>query len=266
MGVLRDLLAGSGEGNLDEAALEIARFEYPELDLAANLLQLDSLARELRGRVADLSDGPEFVLAARKFLFHELGFHGNEVDYYSPRNSCLNHVLERRTGIPITLSVLYLEIARRLEMPVFGVGLPRHFVVEYNDGTFSTYIDPFHDGRFLKPADCYELAGARVADPALLRRASKREILARMLHNLRAAYVRAQRFDQALNVLDLMIDTGREPADALKQRAILNLQQKRFARARQDLERYLDLVPDAPDRAEVREQIQALARWIASVN
>ena len=99
---------------------------------------------------------------ANEYLFGDLGFRGNEIDYNDPRNSCLNYVLDRRTGIPIALSVVYIEVARRLGQPVSGVGLPGHFIVEYNDGEFATYIDPFHSGKLLTTGGV-PAAGARTA-------------------------------------------------------------------------------------------------------
>ena len=102
-------------------------------------------------RLRNFNDGRDFVETAQRYLFGELGYHGYEKDedHFDPRNSCLNHVLEQRTGLPITLSVMYMEIARRLHMPVFGIGLPNHFVIQFDDGNYSTFIDPFHNGRVI---------------------------------------------------------------------------------------------------------------------
>src|SRR5260221_8838061 len=115
------------------------------------------------------NDGRAFVETAQRYLLGELGFHGNEEDFFDPGTSFLNQVLERRTGIPISLSVLYMEISRRLAMPVFGIGLPRHFVVQFDDGNYAAYVDPFHGGRTVTQSECYALARARIADPAFLR-------------------------------------------------------------------------------------------------
>jgi Uncharacterized conserved protein len=123
---------------LDRAALDLATIENPELDVQAVLDRLNDLASRLGDRLRNFNDGRDFVEKARGYLFEELGFHGNQEDYFDPLNSCLNQVLERRTGIPITLSVFYMEIARRLAMPVFGIGLPRHFVVQFDDGNYAT--------------------------------------------------------------------------------------------------------------------------------
>ncbi|MGH9719560.1 MAG: transglutaminase family protein, partial [Bryobacteraceae bacterium] len=133
-----DLLAGQGRVELDRAALLLATIEYPNLNIDGFLSLLDSHASELHRRL-DGVEGLAFVHEANRYLFEELGFRGNTDDYYNPANSCLNDVLTARLGIPITLSVVYIEIARRLGRPVFGVGLPGHFVVRYDDGREAVY-------------------------------------------------------------------------------------------------------------------------------
>ena len=149
-------------GRLDRAALELATIQFPDLQPEPYLDQLNDLASQLGDRLRNFNDGRDFVETAQRFLFGELGFHGNEKDedHFDPRNSCLNQVLERRTGLPITLSVMYMEIARRLHMPVFGIGLPHHFVIQFDDGNYSTYIDPFHGGRVITALECFTLARA----------------------------------------------------------------------------------------------------------
>src|ERR1700733_11055452 len=149
MEALRAAIQDQPEGRLDVAALEIASIETPDLDPEPFLGALDRIASEISARLPASCDGREFVRVANGYLFGDLGFHGNEIDYNDPRNSCLNYVLDRRTGIPIALSVVDIEVARRLGKPVSGVGLPGHFIVEYNDGEFATFIDPFHSGKLL---------------------------------------------------------------------------------------------------------------------
>ena len=156
---LLDLLTGySEEPGLDRAALEVARIEYPSLDPEPFVGTLDSYARELSARLAGRTGGSGYVEAANQYLFEELGFRGNAGNYYDPRNSCLNEVLTARTGIPITLAVVYLEIGRRLAQPVYGIGLPGHFLVEYRGADFEAFIDVFHGGRLLTTAECFDLA------------------------------------------------------------------------------------------------------------
>ncbi len=273
MGVnLVELLAGRGDDlELDCAALALAAIEYPDVDGGSFLALLDSYAVELAGRLPEPCDGPQFVAAANQYLFDELGFTGNARNYYDPRNSCLNEVLTSRTGIPITLSLVYMEIARRLAKPVFGIGLPGRFLVQYDDGGFSTFIDAFHGGALLSPADCYDLArrmsGEQLPDdPALLARVGKAQILRRMINNLRTVYFFRRAYSKALKVLDLLLAANPESADEYKQRSVVLLGMKNYTGARNDLEKYLALAPACADREEMQKQLQALQRYIVGMN
>jgi len=247
---------------LDRAALALATIEYPGLPLDASLRTLDVLAEEVRERTRHARNGHEFISGANRFLFDEMGFHGNEKDYYNPHNSCLNEVLKQRSGIPISLSVVYLEIARRLERPLFGIGLPGHFLVQYNDGQY----DPFQGGALLSADDCYRMASVKYPDPSVLQPVDKRQILFRMINNLRGIYFSRRLYRKALQVMDLLVDATPELADHYKQRAMLHFQLQQMGPARADLERYLRMVPDAEDRAEREAQIRTAVRWLASLN
>jgi regulator of sirC expression with transglutaminase-like and TPR domain len=272
MSELVELLAGrSDDLELDRAALELAAIEYPDLDAGSFLAILDSYAVELAGRLPDDCGGQQFVAAANRYLFEELGFSGNSKNYYDPRNSCLNEVLTSRTGIPITLSLVYMEIARRLAKPVFGIGLPGHFLVQYDDGASSAFIDPFHGGTLLTPAECYELAqrasGEQFADdPALLARVSKQQIVRRMINNLRSVYFFRRAHGKALKVLDLLVAANPDSADEYKQRSVVLLGLKNYKGARKDLEKYLALAPDCPDREEMQKQLRAIKHYIVGMN
>jgi regulator of sirC expression with transglutaminase-like and TPR domain len=242
---------------LDRAALEIARIEYPDLDAAASIAELDRLAWAVAERAGDLSDGRRFVEAANSYLFGEAGFCGNENDYYNPDNSCLNRVLETKLGIPITLSVMYIEIARRLAKPVHGVGLPYHFLVRY---------DPFHGGAILDEAQCCQLLQVESLDPALLEPVDRRHIAMRMINNLRGVYFGRRESLKALRVLDLLIAAEPTSPDEHRQRAAALLHERRIAEALTAFQRYLTLAPNAPDRERVEEQMRNIAFWIASRN
>ncbi len=254
------------QGRLDHAALELASIDTPGLDPAPFLDQLNAMASGLGDRMRNFNDGRDFVETAQRYLFGELGFRGNQEDFFDPRNSCLNQVLERRTGIPITLSVLYMEIARRLQMPVYGISLPRHFVIQFDDGNYSTFIDPYNGGKAITAHECFALAGAEVADPVLLRRASKKDIVIRMLQNLRGVYLRRSDWARTVQTLDLLLVGAPEVAGLYKQRGLLQIELRHMQAARTDLERYLALEPDAADRDDVRKQIQAIHGWLGRVN
>jgi regulator of sirC expression with transglutaminase-like and TPR domain len=269
---LLDLLARRNEDvPLDLAALQVATIEHPEMLAEPYLGLLDSHATELGERVDSETTGEEFVALLNQYLVEELGFRGNEEDYYNPANSCLDSVLTERAGIPITLSVLYIEIARRLDRPIYGIGLPGHFLVQYDDGEFSTYIDPFNGGRLLFEQECLTLAtqvtGYDVsADRSVLEPVSKRHTLIRMLNNMRAVYFRLQDPARSSAVLDLLITAEPGAPDAYKHRGICRAQMELFKGARTDFETYLKLEPEAFDRAEVEAQIEKMRRWLAKLN
>jgi regulator of sirC expression with transglutaminase-like and TPR domain len=268
---LRELLAGgSGDPGLDLAALQIAGIEYPEVSPGPFLELLDSYARELSERVSPAADGEEFIHTMNEYLFEELGFQGNQQDYYHPANSCLNEVLTKRAGIPISLSVVYMEIARRLGRTVHGICLPGHFIVQYEDAHVTAFIDPFHAGRMLFDTECFELAqeitGLDVsADSAVLKPVSKRQILIRMLNNLRSVYFQRREPLKAIEVLGLLIESDPGSPEEYKQRGVCLAQAQRFEEARQDLESYLRLSPGAPDREPVTEQIERINRYLAAL-
>ncbi len=269
MEALRAALLDTPEARLDVAALEIASIETPDLDPQPFLAILDRLASVIASRLPSGAPGREFVLVANKYFFDELGFHGNEMDYNDPRNNCLNYVLDRRTGIPIALSVVYIEVARRLGQPVAGVGLPGHFIVEYNDGEFSTYIDPFHSGKLLTTDDCLKLARERTgseADAKALAPVGTRYILVRMLNNLRSAYFRGKRFEKMVAVTDLLLEGFPENAEYYKARGFARLRLRQFRGAQSDLEMYLKYAPEAQDRAQVAQQLGAIHRWLGRMN
>ena len=256
---------------LDAAALDIAAIERPGLDPGPSLAALDRIASELATRLGAIADGQKFIRAANEYLFEELGFRGNEADYYDPRNSCLDEVMDRRTGIPITLSVVYIEVARRLRKPVFGIGLPGHFVVQYDDDIYSTFIDPFHGGKLLSTDDCRmlarEITGTDIAgDPKVLAPVSTRYILTRMLNNLRSAYFRSKNYAKAGTVMDLLVEAFPENGDYFKARGVARLHLREFGGAKRDFENYLRFSPEAEDRGEVTKQLEAIHRWLGRLN
>jgi regulator of sirC expression with transglutaminase-like and TPR domain len=251
-------MRGDSGVDLDAAALELATFEYPELDPSPSLRMLDRIAAEIGKRADAGADGATFVREANAVLFDEMSFRGNEAEYYDPRNSCLNAVLERRTGIPITLSVVYMEVARRLGRTVHGIALPGHFIAQYDDGRYSTWLDPFRGGRLLVRADIS-------AEPEALRPATRQVILVRMTNNLRAAYFRGERFDKVVETTDLLMQVYPAP-DHHRIRGVANVRLRKLGEARKDLERYLEASPEAADRADVVKQLEAIHRRLATLN
>lgn len=269
---LRDALRNDdSEVTLDLAALELSAIEFPGLDLEASLFRLDNIAEQLRSQITPQSSGLEFIHATNELLFENLQFHGNEGDYYDPRNSCLNAVLSRRLGIPISLSIVYMEVARRLHRSVSGVALPGHFIVLYQDENSRYWIDPFHHGRILSFEDCCVLANETAGidvhkEPEALAPVGKQQILLRMLGNLKAIYLRGRALDKARQVLDLLILSKPEFAEEYRHRGLIHLQQLNHRAAKADLEMYLHLEPDALERHQVEQQLLLIERWKASLN
>ncbi|MES1260257.1 MAG: transglutaminase-like domain-containing protein [Acidobacteriota bacterium] len=264
---LLDLLARrSSDIELDQAALEVARIEYPDLDADYYIRELDRHALAIADRARDLSDGEHFVEAANQYLFGELSLRGNSEDYYNADNSLLNRVLDTRLGLPITLSLIYIEIARRLAKPVVGIGLPGHFVIYYDDGDYSTYIDPFHGGALIDIADCCELAQVDTLEPGMLDPVDRRSVIMRVVNNLRNVYFSRREPVKAERVLDLLIAANPDSPEEHKQRGVALLQQERMADSLEAFKRYLELWPNAPDRDRVQEQVRNLGFWIASRN
>lgn len=272
MSGLLDLLTGRDPTlPLDRAALEVAGIEFPDIQPQDFVSLLDSHAAELRERLSGAEGGEGFVHETNRYLFDELGFRGNTTDYYDPKNSCLNAVLTARTGIPITLSVVYMEIVRRLGRPVAGIGLPGHFLVRYDDGLYSTFIDPFHGGRLLVAEDCFELARevSQVEiehDRKWLAPVTKRDLLLRVLRNLSAAYASRGQTDKAIEALNLLIRANPDSPEEYRQRGILQTQAGRIVAAKQDLARYLELVKSPEDRELAQQQVHQIQHWIASLN
>jgi regulator of sirC expression with transglutaminase-like and TPR domain len=268
---LRAALGNDSTVTLDVASLEMASIEHPTLDYEHYLETLDRMASELDTRLGGYggADGTKFVRIANHYLFEELGFCGNEAEYNDPGNSCLDTVLDRRIGIPITLSVVYVEVARRLGRPVFGIGLPGHFVVEYRAAEYSTYIDAFHGGKLLTEDDCRkrarEITGVD-ADSAAFAPVGNRYILVRMLNNLRSAYFGRQQYAKAAVVMNLLVEAFPDNSDYYKTRGVARLHLREFGAARSDLEKYLKLSPNAEDRGEITRQLEAIHRWLGRLN
>jgi regulator of sirC expression with transglutaminase-like and TPR domain len=263
---LRELLRRDAASvPLDIAALQVANIEYPELQVEPFVVLLDSHATEFADRVDDDTPAEDFIELLNAYLFEELGFRGNSDNYYDPANSCLNEVLVRRTGIPITLSLIYIEIARRVGRQMHGIGLPGHFLVMLEDSEYRAYIDPFHGGQTLTEEECFELAREATGmdlgnDPALLEPVSNRHIVLRMLNNLRAVYFQRNDAQRAAKVLDLLIEATPDSAEEYKQRGVCRAQLGLVDSAREDLQTYLRLAPEAQDRAQVLAELERLRR------
>ena len=284
----------SPDPELATAALLMARVAYPKLDAGPYLDQLDRLGREAAARVAaarvEDADVPARVdpvayariSALNEYLFNDQRFVGNDVQYEDPRNSFLNDVLDRRTGIPITLGLVYIEVARRAGVDVEGVNFPGHFLVRCRMRPDSPYsrdliIDAHHGGALLTEAMCRELlhkhADGTVWDQHLLGHATKLQILVRMLLNLKRSYVRMYSFPQARDITELLLALDPSALNELRDRGLLAYHLNDFSSALRDLQTYLSLATkseldqeERDERAQIWEHVKSLRRRVASLN
>ncbi len=248
----------SSGDDLAPAALAIARVEYPSLDSKPYLAVLDRMGIEARARVRQAVTDP--IRAFNEYLYDEQGFVGNRDRYDDPRNSFINEVLDRRTGIPISLAVIYLEIARRADLHVDGVNFPGHFLLRAREGyadarTEVVIIDPFHGGARLSEYDCRQLLRQHVGDEAafdtsLLAPATRHDIIVRILVNLKRLYVRMRSFPQARFVSTLLLGIDPSAISELRDRGLLAYHLQDFAAALRDLEEYLRLAPKITEPGE----------------
>jgi regulator of sirC expression with transglutaminase-like and TPR domain len=254
-----------------EAALQIAAEARPRIDLDVYRAKLVALAGRASRRLATARDTADRVAKLTRFLYDEERLRGNEPDYYDPRNSLLCDVLDRGFGIPITLSIVWVDVARRLGLRAAGVGFPGHFLVQVaaDDGS-QLLVDPFH-GRLVDLRDLEALL-ARAAGPqarvdaGMLRPAAPREILVRLLRNLKHAHAQRDEFEAAVACCDrLLLLQPDEPAE-LRDRGLLLRGLDSWTAAAADLERYLARAPDAEDGAEIRALVAALRKQIARLN
>jgi len=264
---------------LARACLQIAEDAYPGLDVDGYIGEIERFAARMRARLATGAAAEDRVIALNELLFDDLGFNGNTDDYYDPRNSYLNEVLDRRKGIPITLSVLYMEIGRRIGLPFEGVSFPGHFLVRLPMRGGTLVLDPFSGGVPQSAAELRErlkrviprgaTSGVPVADLPLdqfLEPASNRQILARLLRNLKGVYREKDRPERLLEVLNRMVIVAPEAAGELRDRGYVYQRLECWRPALKDLAEYLEREPHALDMEEVRAKMMELSMRCARLN
>ena len=244
-------------------ALIVAAEEYPDLDEPSYVRKLDALAAGVSRTLPAKAKAERIVEALHRHLFTDLGFSGNSGDYYDPKNSFLNEVIDRRTGLPITLAIVYVEVARRLGLRASGVGFPGHFLAKIELDEGDLVVDAFNGGAFLSEADIRGLLHNAVGDAVqlsetVLRPATSREILGRMLQNLKALYLRKGDTPRALSATDRLLIVRPDSTGELRDRGLLCEKLGGTEAARRDLTEYLARAPDADDADEVRATIRRL--------
>jgi regulator of sirC expression with transglutaminase-like and TPR domain len=257
--------------SLDRAALTLALEEYPNLDMEPYLRKLDTLAARTQVLLGSDRSVNVTLEGLNEILFVQEGLRGNTEDYYDPRNSYLNEVLDRKQGIPISLSVIYMEVARRIDFPLHGVGFPGHFIVKFAGGDRELLIDPFNGGRILTMRHCQELLdrvyGSNVPiQPAFLQVMDKKAIISRMLFNLKGIYYQREEYQKALAVVEkiLMLNPG-TPSE-IRDRGLLFMQTSLFAKALADLEFYVATASSPEDSSNIQGHIKTLRTIVGSPN
>lgn len=257
--------------DLIRAGLVIARTEYPALDIENYAGRVEGLARRVASLAAD--EQPHRTLSAlNHVLFDELKLRGNRDDYYDPRNSFLNDVFDRGLGIPITLSIVYMEVARRVGFPLSGVGMPGHFLLKhYAEDGKEILIDCFNRGDVLSRQDCQSrldeiYSGEMKLRPEFLHPISRRQILTRMLNNLKTVYLSTRNFRKALAVSDLVLVIHPQSAEDVKQRALLRYSMNLHRLAAEDLDEYLRIAPSASDAEEIKQMSLSIRRMLVLMN
>jgi len=265
--------------DLAHACLMIAQDAYPALEVERYLGDLERMAMRLRGRMPQSSAVEERVAALNQFLFEDLGFRGNTDEYYDPRNSYLNDVIDRKVGIPISLSILYMVVGRRVGLPLEGVSFPGHFLVRLRVRAGVLILDPFAAGAPLSEGDLRERlqrvipAGATDDVPVselpldqFLEAASNRQTLARVLRNLKAIYRETDKPERMLEVLNRMLLVAPDATAELRERGIVYQRLECYRAALKDLSDYVEREPEAPDMDEVRVRLIEVSARCARLN
>ena len=262
------------ELNLAEAALLIAMDEYPGLDVESYLRQLDELASGVQERLPAQAGLEDTLVTLNQFLFVEQGFSGDTENFDDPRNSFLNEVLDRKLGIPITLSIIYMEVGRRLGLPLKGVSFPGHFLVKFSTQDGEVVLDPFSGGSLMSKEDLEEMLeetyGTVDATHAPLERlltaSGKKDILVRMLRNLKGAYLRRERYDKALSAVNQILLIQPEQPDEIRDRGSIYEHLECFRAALENFQDYLSLRPNAGDAPDIHRRIAELSQIVATLN
>lgn len=254
---------------LAHAALLVAAEDDPSLDPEAALATLRAWGDELAARVAPECNSLQRLARLRNFMFEELGFRGDVRDYYSPANSMLHSVMDRRLGVPLTLGIVFLELGWRLGLDLHGVGFPTHFLVRLAGEAEDLLLDAFDRGASVHEEDCHRIlqassGGMLAYEKAMIRSIGRREMVGRLLHNLKVASLREGDVERALSATDRLLLVFPDAPPEVRDRGLLLYRLDRYREALAALERYLALRPDAVDRPQVEDRLGALRIMLAA--
>ncbi len=232
--------------NLARASLYCAQAEYPELDVAKYLQQLDVIAEDIRAKLTSQRYPLQIIQTINNHLYNCLEFKGNSQDYYNPKNSFLNDVIDLRTGIPLTLSIIYLEIAKRIDFPMVGIGMPGHFIIRPDFDDAGIFVDAFNQGEILFKEDCEAKLQQLYQQPVklearFLEPVNKKQILARMLTNLKQIYLHRRKYNNVLAIITGILILFPNNYNELRDRGLLHYELNHWQAAYQDLQAYLKL-------------------------
>ena len=256
--------------DLARAALLIAAEDEPGLDVDAEIARLESWARELNGRLDPQWNSLQRLARLRTFMFEELGFKGDVQNYYSPQNSRLHSVMSRRLGIPLTLSIVFMELGWRIGVPFVGVGFPGHFLVRLTGEPGDLLLDPFDHGTSVHEEDCRRMietstGGTVQFDERMIRSIGKRDMIARLLYNLKVACLKIGDDQRALSAIDRLLLLHPDDAVEHRDRGMLHYKLDQYRPARADLRAYLKLRPDALDKEVIDRHLSAIEMMLAGL-
>ena len=247
--------------NLIEKCLKLAQIlEYHELNVSKYIEKINDVGKSLKIKMGQVENPTYLISILNEYLFDELGFHGAEEDYYDPGNSFLNIVLDKKTGIPITLSIIYAEVAKNIGLDLKIVGFPGHVIVKYKN---EIILDPFYRGRLLTIDDLEEILDRNFGDgvefiPEYLNEATTEQLLTRLLRNLKNAYTQSYAYDNAMKCTDMILGMQPESPEEIRDKGILEERLLRYDRALPFLNKYLELQPEADDADFILELIKSV--------
>jgi regulator of sirC expression with transglutaminase-like and TPR domain len=256
---------------LDRASLALALEEYPDLDIQTYLRRLDTLAARAEVLIGIDRNAINIIESINEILFVQEGLRGNEDDYYNPLNSFLNGVLDHRLGIPISLSVIYIEVARRISFPIDGIGFPGHFLIKHTTKKQDIIIDAFNHGRILTLNDCQELLdkvheGEVLMNAAYFKPMEKRAIITRMLYNLKDIYIQKEQYYKVLSMIEKILILNPGIPSEIRDRGLFCMQLGFFANALADLELYLNRSLAPEDSSHIQKDIKILRNIVCATN
>lgn len=267
-----DTFKSDSKIDLVRASLNISQYiKYPDLDIESYIEKLSLMADEIRSRMSSGADCIDTVNTINHYLYADMGFAGNRNEYYDPRNSFLNDVIDTRRGIPISMSIIYSYIANELGVETRGVCFPGHFIIRTVNERGELIIDPYNEGKILTRDDCQSIldnlfGGKVILEERFLEFADNYQILKRVINNLKNIYVSAKDYDNALKTVNLLLILDPEDTDQLRDRALICINLECYSQSLEDLENYFSKInPDTQDE-ELRSYIPVLKNIVANLN